>query len=177
VEDLTVLQSPWVCTPIYVKVGDELQYKYVIGRKDLQGRAQCGRFKQDDKCAIFDTQDKCKISMINSEVIAPYSCKPEDSQSSLDTCKQLQHGLFQCRKTSENEYIGVRKNEVDNIECLGRSPQTCAKFPTALACNKGIEEIKNDRYLECGRMMYELYGTTGYSDPESYCAKFRDVVN
>lgn len=176
VNEQSVIQSPWMCSPVYVQNADRLEQKYVIARKDMGGRSQCARFDVDSKCTVFDDLDKCNISMVNSDVIAPYTCKPEDATSSIDICKQLKHNTFQCRQTNENEYIGVRKNENDIIECLGRSPQSCAKFQDALACNKGLQEIKNDRYLQCGRMMYELYGHNGYSDPDNYCAKLDNIL-
>lgn len=176
IDEQSVIQSPWMCTPVYIKGDERMEQKYTIARKDILGRPQCARFKTEDKCTLFDDADKCNISMVNSEIIAPYTCKSGDAESSTDICKQLMHTVFQCRQNNENEFLALRKNQDDNIECLGRNPDSCSKFQTALACNKGLQEIKNDRYLECGRMMQELYGNNGYSNPNSYCFKYKDIM-
>lgn len=184
ISDLTTTSTPWTCHKI--QNWDTYNYEdgYVIARKDVQGRPQCVRMTSDpnnimdhtQQCSIFNSANTCDLARLSIDALQPYSCPSEAMVKNTDTCTQLKRNIWQCRSVKDGKFNALRKNADNDIECLGNTFDTCMDFNSLVECTLNVQNVKNDRYLKCGEMMWLLFGKDGYSDPEHYCSKYRNIV-
>jgi len=182
--DENVMQSPWACQKIRNYTADESTFTdgYVIARKNIDGVPECvvtdDKSEKDHtkKCTMFKDQTTCENKLFNAPSLSPQTCKSEEMIHPEKTCTQLKRNTWQCRKVNKDTYYAVRKQDGKDVECLGYSFDSCKPFSSFLECNNNMANVKSDRYLKCGEMMYELYGMDGYSKDNHYCKLLKDMV-
>lgn len=178
-----VIQSPWSCqkTQLWNKDNTSSTDAYVIARKESKGYPQCAFIpgaNTTDKissCAVFEDKSTCERNLFDAKYIWPRTCGKNQMIYPESTCTQLRESLWQCRKVNDDTVYAVRKKNKD-IECLGYTPDSCKPFNNLIECNNNLETVSSNRYLSCGEMMYELYGTDGYSKDGHHCKMFKNVV-
>lgn len=179
-----VIQTPWACQKIQNYTADESTFTdgYVIARKNMNGVPECvitdDKSDKDytNKCTLFKDQTTCENKLFNAASLKPETCKDEEMIYPEKTCTQLKRNTWQCRRVNKDTYYAVRKQDGKDIECLGYSFDTCKPFSSFLECNNNMANVKSDRYLKCGEMMYELHGTDGYSKDNHHCKLLKDMV-
>lgn len=180
----TSVATPWACHQIQNWGPTNYTDAYVVARKTADSMPQCWKIDESktehtNTCSIYNDKDECKLALMTSEKTPISSCSKDVCHKNRHTCNHLSKTVWQCHLVDKNKnvYHALRKNEDKNIECLGHSRDTCIPFTSLMSCMETIPMIQNTKHMACGRMMYELTGTDGYSDPDHYCAKFKDVVS
>lgn len=181
-----IVNTKWTCEKIQHYGEHEVKDAYVIARKNTSGLADCAKLdntptEHTGKCSVYVDKDACQMSLATADVLYPSRCTAEESRDGDDhsTCTQLKKQIWQCRAIPKDDgiiYYALRKNKLNDIECLGNNFDSCIPFENVLTCVSNIKDVQNNKYLQCGEMMANLYGTSGYTTPTHYCAVYKDIV-
>jgi hypothetical protein len=184
----TTLQRPlvnteWSCEKIQHWNTTNYKDGYVIARKNKSGLAECVKLdnstlEHTGKCSVYTDKNACQMTLATADVLTPSTCTASESIDENNTCTQLKKNIWQCRAIPKDDgfiYYALRKNNKNDIECLGNSFDSCVPFQNILTCVNNIKNIQNEKHLQCGEMMYNLFGKDGYTDPTHYCSVYKDI--
>lgn len=175
----TIMQTNWSCQ----KILSSGKPSYVISRKNMNGEPECVSFDKtgdkkdrDGKCSMFEDHVACRTAMQNAATLKPNTCTKDEYTKDDSTCAQLRETIWQCRNVGNNIVYALRRNQKKDIECMGYSYEACTPFQGLLQCTDSVGMIDNDKHLACGKMMYDMFGTDGYSKEGHYCKTLKNDI-
>ena len=100
----------------------------------------------------------------------PNCAEGEEWNSSEEACKRILPTEWTCL---DDIGVPLRLNENNDVECMSKNDKDCLwtaanECQNTLTTNNGSTDLKP---LSCGDEHKEKWGSTGYDNPQHWCAK------